>query len=88
MRGEVASLDDIPDKHRNRGLRALEDAEEEIASGNPDPDAVKSSLQRFQDTMEAAGQTYDAAVGWAQRLKGVAMALVKIIPAAVGWFVV
>jgi hypothetical protein len=86
LRGEVASLDEVPDKHRNRGLRAIEDAEEEIASGDPDPEAVKSSLERFRDTMVAAGQTYDATIGWAQRLKGVALALVKIIPAAVGWF--
>jgi hypothetical protein len=85
LRGEIDLLEELPEKDRKRSIRAIEDAEDEVAGGDPDPSTVEASLQRVRDTLEAAGETYDASVGWAQRLHGVAMALGKILPGAIAW---
>jgi hypothetical protein len=88
LRGEIESLDGVPEKSRNKSLRAIEDAEEEMASGEPDPGSVEASLNRVRDTLEAAGETFDAGVGWAQRLRSVAVAVAQFIPGAIAWLAI
>lgn len=85
LRGEIASLEDVPEKARNRSIRAIEDAEDELAGDDADPATVEASLRRVHDTLTAAGETYDATSAWAQRLRDVAMTLERFIPGAIGW---
>jgi hypothetical protein len=86
LRGEILSLDSLPDKTRNQVDRALADAEDELADDDPDPETVEGSLRRAAETMQAAGETFDAAKGWGKRFLELERALSVVLPAAGRWF--
>jgi hypothetical protein len=84
LRGEIDALD-IPERYKRRSGRAIEDAEDELAEDSPDADGLHSAVQRISDTMKDAGETYDAASGWARRLIDAVGAIATLVPQAAGW---
>jgi hypothetical protein len=85
LRAEIDELD-VANRFKRTSQRAIEDAEDELATEEPDPDAVQSSLARVTETMERAGETYDAASGWAHRLREAVRVIGHVLPQANDWF--
>lgn len=85
LRAEIESLD-IADKYKRRSERAIEDVEDELVESDPEPEPVQSALQRVNESMMEAGETYDAAAGWVQRLTNAVHAISRLIPEAEMWF--
>jgi WD40 repeat protein len=85
LRAEIAQLDDVPEKLRNRAVRAVEDAEEETADKNPNPKTVEDSLKRAKEILETTDQVYDKSVSWGKRLVTIAQVLIKMTPTGWNW---
>lgn len=85
FRAEILQLESVPEKLRNRAVRAVEDAEEEAADKEPDPQTIEDGLKRAKDILESADQIYDKSVNWGKRLSTLAQVLMKTIPGGWSW---
>lgn len=85
FRAEVLQIESVPDKLRNRAVRAIEDAEEEAADQKPDQKSIEDGLKRAKDILESADQVYDKSVNWGKRLSTLAQVLMKMMPGDWSW---
>ena len=85
FRAEVLQIESVPDKLRNRAVRAIEDAEEEAADQKPDQKSIEDGLKRAKDILESADQVYDKSVNWGKRLSTLAQVLMKMMPSGWSW---
>jgi hypothetical protein len=84
FKAEVLKLQ-IDEKLKKQAVRAIEDAEDEVADKKTDADSVENSLKRVKDVLEKSGAVFDQVEGWGVRLIGVAQKIIEIIPANWYW---
>ena len=81
LKGEIIQLQNIPDKVKNRAVRAVQDAEEEAADKNGEENVIVESLQRAKEVLEESGETYDTVKSWGKRLFDLGKIIVQYYPA-------
>ena len=82
LRGEILNMESVPEKVKNQAVRAIEDAEDEVADKKPVPETIESGLRRAKGLLETSGEVYDSAVGWGKRLYDLGNILGRVVPVA------
>jgi hypothetical protein len=82
--GEIEASE-VPLRYKRKSERAIRDAEDELSEDTPDPEGVRAALERVTENMKEAGETYDAATGWARRLADAVGVISRLVPQAAGW---
>ena len=80
LKGEIIQLQNIPEKIKNRAVRAVEDAEDEAADKSGDKNTIVESLKRAKEVLEESGETYDKAKTWGKRLFDLGKTIVQYFP--------
>lgn len=75
----------IPEKAKDRSIRAIEDAEVEATDKSTDTETIKNSLNRMKEVLEDSGKVYDNTKSWGKRLFDLSQTIARYFPNLMDW---